>query len=360
MQSTLTLFLAFCPLLASVSVAETPPEPDPPFEPQFDPLFESHEPLEITISGPFTTLMRERPDEEELDGTASWTEVDGTEVEVSVQLRTRGNYRRDESTCPFAPLRLDFRGSEVEGTLFDKQDKLKLVTHCRERSVQYEQLLIREYVTYRLLNVLTDISYRVRLLRVTYQDIESNRADRLTWAFVIEHKDRFDNRTGLDPLDVERTSLSALDPEFTNLTSIFQYMIGNTDFSPISAPEGASCCHNTHPFAVEGGPVHSVPYDFDMSGIINAPYAAPNPRFGLRDVRQRLYRGRCRFNDHLPATIEHFQNSREALYAVVAEATALSPRNRRSMERYLDSFFKTLDDERAVERRLTGACIGPR
>ncbi len=349
MQSTLALCLVFCPLLASVGVAATPAEPDP--------LFQSHEPIEITISGPFTTLMRERPEEEELEGTARWTEPDGTPVEVSIQLRTRGNFRRDPSTCPFAPIRLDFRGSEVEGTLFDNQDKLKLVTHCRDRSVQYEQVLVREYLTYRLLNVLTDISYRVRLLRITYQDTEDSRDDRLTWAFVIEHKDRFDNRTGLEPLEIEGSSLDELDPAFTSLTSVFQYMIGNTDFSPIAAFEGKSCCHNTHPFAIEGGAVYSVPYDFDMSGMINAPYASPNPRFRLRDVRQRLYRGRCRFIEQLPATIEHFQDSREALFALIAEESALTDRNRRSMTRYLDSFFKTIDDPRSVQRRLVDACI---
>ena len=352
MQLSLTLCLVFCPLLASVGVSAIPPEPDP--------LFASLEPLEITIAGPFTTLMRERPDEEELDGTATWTEPDGTAVEVSVQLRTRGNYRRDEDTCPFAPLRLNFRGSEVEDTLFHKQDKLKLVTHCRDRSTEFEQLVFREYLTYRLLNVITEISYRVRLLRITYKDTEGGRRDRETWAFVIEHRDRFDNRTGLDPLEIERGALEDLDPEYTNLTSVFHYMIGNTDFSPLSAPPGDLCCHNTHPFAIEGGTVHAVPYDFDMSGMINASYAAPNPRFGLRNVRQRLYRGRCRFNEHLPATIEHFQNSREALYAVVGEDTPLTERNRRGMRSYLDSFFRTIDDERAVERRLSGACIGPR
>ncbi len=351
MRSTFMPRIVFCLLLAGVGGNAISAEPDP--------LFASLEPLEITIAGPFTTLMRERPDEEELDGTASWIEADGTAVEVSVQLRTRGNYRRSSETCTFAPLRLNFRGSEVEDTVFDEQDKLKLVSHCRERSTRYEQLVIREYLTYRMLNALTDISYRVRLLRITYRDTDEQRRDRESWAFVIEHKDRFDNRTGFDALEVDGASLDDLNPAFTNLTSVFQYMIGNTDFSPLSAPEGQGCCHNTHPFAVEGGDVHAVPYDFDMSGMINAPYAAPNPRFGLRDVRQRLYRGRCRFNEHLPATLEQFQAARESLYALVADEASLTQTNRRSMTSYLDSFFRVADDERAVERRLSDACIGP-
>ncbi len=322
-----------------------------------DPLFQSNEVLTISITAPFTTLMRERPDEEELPGTASWTEADGRQVEVGVELRTRGNYRRDASTCPFAPLRLDFRGSEVDGTLFDGQDKLKLVTHCRERSSRYEQLVLREYLTYRMLNAITDISYRVRLLRITYRDTEGRRDDRETWAFLIEHKDRFARRTGLEPLEIDGTTIHALDPAYTNLTSIFHYMIGNTDFSPISAPEGTACCHNTHPFSAENGPIHSVPYDFDMSGMIDAPYAAPNPRFRLRDVRHRLYRGRCRFNEHVAASVARYQEVRDALYAIVADEPNLSSTTRRSMNSFLNSFYRTIDDPRSVERRLTGACI---
>ncbi len=352
MQSTLALCLVFCPLLASLSTEALAAEPDP--------LFESDEPLTISIAGPFTTLMRERPDEEELDGTASWTEADGTEVEVSVQLRTRGNYRRDASTCPFAPIRLDFRGSEVEGTLFDGQDKLKLVTHCRERSTKYEQLVIREYLTYRMLNAITELSYRVRLLRITYVDTEGQRDARETWAFVIEHRDRLARRTGFDALEVESASIEDLDPEYTNITSVFHYLIGNTDFSPISAAEGDTCCHNTQPFTAEDGTVHSIPYDFDMSGMINAPYAAPNPRFRLRDVRQRLYRGRCRFNEHLPATLTLFQDARETIYGLVADEPNLTGPNRRSMSSFVDSFYRTIDNPRNVQRRLTDACIGPR
>lgn len=352
MHSTTALRLASCLLLLILSPAAGAAAPDP--------LFQSDEPLRFAIAGPFATLMRERPDDEELDGTAAWTEADGTPVEVSVQLRTRGNFRRDSGNCPFAPLRLDFRGSEVEGTLLDGQDKLKLVTHCRDRSSRYEQLVLREYLTYRMLNTVTDLSYRVRLLQITYHDTDGVRNDVETWAFLIEHKDRFDNRTGLEALDIERVSLSELDPAFSNLIAVFQYLIGNTDYSPIAAAEGVSCCHNTHPYARDGGAVHSIPYDFDMSGMVDAPYAVPNPRFRLRSVRDRQYRGRCRFIDHLPASLERFQAARETLYSLVADEPLLTASSRRGLKSFLDSFYRTIDNERAVDRRLSGECVGQR
>lgn len=350
----LTAFRLLAFLLAAlVSVAAAAESSDPP-----DPLFDSHDPLEIRISAPLRTLMRERPEEEELEGVASWTESDGRQVEVEVALRTRGNYRRQSRVCPFAPLRLNFRRGQVEGTVFHNQNKIKLVTHCRDRSSRHVQVLFREYLSYRMLNTLTDLSYRVRLLHVTYNDTDTDRNDRVTWGFLIEHSDRFTARTGLPLVSVPRTSVRLLDPEFTSLTSVFQFFIGNTDYSPIAGAEGSDCCHNTHLYG--GVEAHIIPiaYDFDFSGMVNAPYAAPNPKLGLRTVRQRLFRGRCEHNAHIPATLQKFHELRNTFYAIVAEDPRLNGSSRRSMTSFLNSFYEVVDDPRQVERKLVDSCVG--
>lgn len=324
-----------------------------------DPLFSSDEPLEIRISAPLRTLMRERPEEDELDGVLSWTESDGRQIEVRVALRTRGNYRRQWRVCPFAPLRLNVRRSEVEDTVFHNQDKIKLVTHCRDRSSRHEQVLFREYLSYRMFNELTDFSYRVRMLHITYEDTETDRKDRVTWGFLIEHSDRFTERTGVSLLSVPRTYVDLLDPEFTSLTSVFQYFIGNTDYSPIAGAADTDCCHNTHLYGGgDDAPIMPVAYDFDFAGMVNAPYAAPNPKLGLRTVRQRLFRGRCEHNAHIPATLEKFRARRDAFYALVAEDPRLNGSSRRSMTNFLDSFYEVIDDPRQVERRLVESCVG--
>ncbi|MDH3409035.1 MAG: hypothetical protein OEN51_06700, partial [Gammaproteobacteria bacterium] len=132
----------------------------------FDPLFDHDDTLNVELEGPFGWLTRERPDEEEVPGKFRFNADDGSTVELDVVIRTRGKNRRDKETCRFPPLRLNFKRSQTDDTLFDKQDKLKLVTHCRSNSERYDQAVVSEYLAYRILNTLTDRSFRARLLRI--------------------------------------------------------------------------------------------------------------------------------------------------------------------------------------------------
>ncbi|MEO1203957.1 MAG: hypothetical protein AAFX10_14715, partial [Pseudomonadota bacterium] len=241
-----------------------------------DPLFASHERLELRLTAPMTTLMRERPDDEELDGTVSFSDGSGQTVQLSVEIRTRGNYRRQQRICPFAPLRLDFKRSEVEDTLFDKQDKVKLVTHCRN-AIQNEQAAMREYLVYRMFNQLTELSYLVRPLNITYVDTEKNGRENKRFGFLIESKERFGERTGWPEYEIGKINAATLEPGYSNLVGVFQYFAGNTDYSMISSPDKDDCCHNTQLYGDESQAI-AVPYDFDQSGLVDAAYASPNPR----------------------------------------------------------------------------------
>ena len=285
------LAVAVCSLLASLAGAQGSGEPDP--------LFQDKTVVEITITAPFPSLLKRRPNEEYLPGSLSYTDAGGNVVNIDMGIRTRGNYRRQPRVCPFPPLRINLDTTQAKDTLFHKQDKLKLVAHCRDRSQRYEQGVIREYLAYRVLNALTDLSYRVRLVRVTYIDSENKHDDRTQYAFFIEHKKRLSKRIELPGITVSRIKTEQLEGAYSDLTSLYQYFIGNTDFSPIAGAKGEDCCHNSTLFGNEGEPIYSMPYDFDMSGFVDAPYAEPNPRFKIRSVRQRLYRGRCAHNGHL-------------------------------------------------------------
>lgn len=324
-----------------------------------DPLFESNERLDVRISAPITELMRERPNEEELDGVLQYTDASGQSVEVDIEIRTRGNYRRQERTCPFAPLRLDFPKSRVDGTLFENQDKLKIVTHCRN-AMQFEQAVIREYLVYRMFNLLTPLSYRVRALNVTWVDTDRDGRENQRFAFLIEHKERFARRTGLPPLETERGDAGLLDPAYANLVDVFQFFAGNTDYSPVNGARGEDCCHNTNLFGDPAGPVFAVPYDFDMSGLADAPYATPNPALEITSTRDRLYRGRCEHNDHLAASIAAIQAKKEALYALIDNEPDMNAASRRSIRRFLDRFFRLTSNPRAVDSEFVMGCRAAR
>jgi hypothetical protein len=322
-----------------------------------DPLFQDDGVIHITITAPIKTLLGERPNETYLRGTLSYEEADGRVVDFDIGIRTRGNFRRQFSVCPFPPLRINFKKSEVKGTLFREQDKLKLVAHCRDNSDRYEQNIIKEYLTYRILNSLTDISYRVRLARVTYRDSEQKYEDRLRYAFFIEHKRRVSHRLGLPLIATERIQTSDLEGAYSDLTSLFQYLIGNTDFSPIAGPEGEDCCHNSTLFGKEGEPIYSIPYDFDMSGLVDAPYAEPNPNFRIRQVTQRLYRGRCAHSGNLPASVRKLQDNRDVIYALFEDQQELEESTRKKVTKYIDRFYDVIDNPKKLRREIEKRCI---
>jgi hypothetical protein len=342
-------------LLTVAPSAEGRPD-DPEVSQTVAPLFSSHSPLPVTIEAPLTTLMRDRPIDDYLDGTFSFEKDDGTEQSLDLKIRTRGKFRRKEKHCDFAPIRLNFRKKQVTDTVFAGQDKLKLVTHCQNNKSYYEQLILREYLAYRFLNVMTDSSYRVRLLKINYVDTEGTEP-MTKLGFVIEDNDDVAERIGMYSIKSGNISDDALDRAEQNFINVFQYMIGNTEFSLVKGEPDAFCCHNIDLMsATKRAPFVPLAYDFDFAGLVNAPYAGPNPRFKLANVRQRLYRGLCANNDLLPSTIQRFLDKKDAIYGAVDELELLSSRSRRDVTGYLKTFYDRISKPKSVESVFVKKC----
>ena len=345
---TLLAFVA-CLLLAATAGAQEPGDADP--------LFQDTAVIDITINAPFPSLLKRRPNEEYLTGTLSYADADGNDVILDIGIRTRGNFRRQKRICPFPPLRVNLEKSQTKGTLFHKQNKLKLVAHCRDNSDRYEQGVIREYLAYRILNTLTDISYRARLVRVTYIDTENKHKDRVQYAFFIEHKNRLSKRIGLPKIVTPKIKTAQLEGAYSDLTSLFQYFVGNTDFSPIAGAKGEDCCHNSSLLGNEGQAIYAIPYDFDMSGLVDAPYAEPNPRFKITRVTQRLYRGRCAHIGNLDNSVQLFQENRDEFFALITNQAELAPKTKKSMTRFVENFYKVIDNPKKLDREIRNDCI---
>jgi len=339
---TLTTLTCLC-LSASADDYRTP-----------DPLFQGDEALDVTITAPLTTLIEERSKDEYLSGAFQFTDADGDTVVFDLAIRARGNFRH--ATCEFPPVRLNLKKSQANGTLFDNQNKLKLVIQCGKND-RYEQMVLREYLAYRLLNTVTDTSFRVRLLRVTYVDTETDRQSKIRYAFLIEHKNRLAARLDREAIGIKRATVAGIQPDRLNLTSIFQFLIGNTDFSPIAGPPGDECCHNYVLFGNDTDPIMAIPYDFDQSGFVNAPYAQPNEKFRIRSVRQRVYRGRCVNNEYVEASLGRFRDYRDAIYEMVLEQEGLEAGVLKQLVRYIDDFYELIDDPRDVKRKIINKCV---
>jgi hypothetical protein len=319
-----------------------------------DPVFQDNETLHVTITGPLTSLVRERPKDDYSAAVFQYTETDGTTVKFDLDIRTRGNFRH--RNCEYPPVTLNFKKSQTKRTLLDKQNKLKLVIHC-DYSEQYEQVVLREYLAYRILSAITDMSFRVRLLHVTYVNTEVQGGGQVRYGFLIEHKNRLAKRYDLKDLKIERTTVASIQPDRLNLTSVFEFFIGNTDFSPIAGPPDSDCCHNYVLFGNDTDLVIAVPYDFDQSGFVDAPYAKPDQQFRISDVRQRLYRGRCVNNKHVAKSLQRFRDSRESIYALINDQEGLQSGVRDRLIGYIDDFYELINDPKDVEQRMIKRCI---
>ncbi|MGH8193894.1 MAG: hypothetical protein ACREQ8_05750 [Woeseiaceae bacterium] len=320
------------------------------------PLFVNQATLAVRIEAPFTTLMRERSDTVQYDGTLSFTDSSGAERTLDVKLRTRGIYRRKADTCEFAPIRLNFKKKQVMGSEFAGQDKLKLVTHCENRSDTYEQYVLREYLAYKIFNALTEYSFGARLLHATYVDSDRDGESRTRYAFVIEDNDLLAERIGGQKVEVPTAEYSRLDRSQANLVAVFQYLIGNTDYSMIRPDKDKDCCHNTELFSIAPDQYIPVPYDFDFSGIVDARYAEPHPSLNMRSVTRRRYRGICENNDVMDATLAQFRSNEAAIKQAVSSIDGMDDRSREKALRYIDGFYGDIADAKSVERNLVKKC----
>ena len=318
------------------------------------PLFEDDSVLEVELRGPLGTLYENKYDEarEQLPFKII---ADGVEHEIKV--RVRGKSRLE--FCHFPPLRLNFKKGAVAGTVFEGQDKLKLVTHC-DLSRYAETDVLEEYAAYRILNELTDVSYRVRLLHIRYVDTEglTNGVDYPHYGFLIEPKEHLAERNHGIFVEKPGVALKWLQPDYAALVYVHQYLIGNTDWS-LAAPSGEEvCCHNVTLIEIDSL-LNPVPYDFDMSGLVNARYAAPDEDLTrITRVTQRLYRGYCTDPDVLRETLHLIQENRAEIIEIIDGLPLLTRKKKDQKINYLEKALKAVDKEDKLIRHFEERCLG--
>lgn len=340
-------------LLAVVLAFTAAPATSQEHEDKITSLFASDATLEVTIDGPLRQIARKS----EVSTDPYPATLTAAGETWPVQISARGISRRRKDKCSFPPLRVVFPAKPAEGSLFHKQGGIKLVTHCND-SDRFEQIALREFATYRLYNVLTPESLKVRLARVTYRDGGKEISTRL--GFFIEDGDDAARRLGMKEVEIGNIRVSALNRQAAARYSLFQYMIGNTDWAMDAGPDPADCCHNSKLFGAAKdatGDLTPVPYDFDNAGLVDAPYAVPSEKLRIRDVKTRVYRGYCAFNGELAGEIAKLRVARPALEAELGQIAELDDRTRNSLLRYLGGFFSKLENEAAVARSLASNCL---
>lgn len=314
------------------------------------PLFASDEPVSITLIADFEAISSDRSDDPQ-DRPALLVLENGDSLHV--ELRPRGNFRRHPAICSLPPLRLDVEGLDLEGTVFLGQDKLKMVVSCRPAWDDYEELVLREMLVYKLYALFTDVAFQVRLARVTFVDTSGETQPFTRSAFFIERDEALARRVGGQLLEVPEGRVvrkELLHPAASIRVAIFEYLIGNSDWADTPA-------HNVALVGLDGRVV-PVPYDFDHAGLVDAPYAKPDPELPILTVQQRFYRGRCWPDRDQAADLSPFVEARPDIETLVRDFAPLDPAAREEVLDYLVTFFDMVSTPTRAQQRMFRDCRG--
>lgn len=262
-------------------------------------------------------------------------------LEEEAKVKPRGNFRCN--LCDIPPIKMKIPKKEMLKAGFQEWNEFKLVFPCK-RGKAYEQYVLKEYLTYRLYNLLTDRSYRVRFVNLELDNTNEGRDrnhDKV--AFLIEHTEELENRLGGKEVKSRSISPAMLVQEDYTRMQVFQYMVGNTDWLPVTA-------HNLEMIELNDGTLIPVPFDFDFSGIVNSRYAKPNSKTGLSDVTLRFFMGNEKTREDLEPVFAEFRAKKDAMINMIAHFEPLDFRERKRMIRYLQTFFRIIDNERLVRK----------
>lgn len=337
------LLIALFPATAPSAAAQEVDDPPP--------LFASAAPLRVTLRADVSALREDRRVSPDRPGVLVVERDDGTPVEIPVDVRTRGNFRLDPANCSFPPLRIDVDGDGAVGTVFQGQDDLKLVSSCRPERESWEELVVAEYLAYRSLGAVSDATFRVRRLRVAFEDSAGEEEPGERIGFLIEDEDALARRLGATEFELEEGKnlpATAFDPVSRMTNAVAQYMLGNPDWSDEAG-------HNVE-ILDRGGVALAVPYDFDFSGVVDAPYATPPPEYRLDSVRERYYRGWCENPVTTRTVLERFRAARDAVLEPWRTEPGLTDGSRRRALDYLEAFFDAIETEERAELRFLRDC----
>ncbi|MCU4154886.1 hypothetical protein J1N10_02795 [Carboxylicivirga sp. A043] len=312
-------------------------------------FFADDELLKISLYFDITTHIRKKS-EAYCDGQVVIYDSPADSTVFDVRCRARGNNRKD--ICFFPPVMLNFKPDSLfttEGYLA----KLKLVTHC-VNSKMYEEYMLKEYLIYKLWELVSPYALRTRLLEINYYDIGERDKSYHCKGFFIEPLYMMTQRTKTVEIEGEYFHDAVINALDADRVAFFSYMIGNTDWRIKSS-------HNVKfikPADESREEITAIPYDFDHAGLVNASYANPSEWSSAKTVTERDYTGRCRdYDDNYYLLIEEFMAIEEDVYETIMNFEHLDIRKRKAIYRYIVAFYKELKKPEAFIRNIRNSCM---
>ena len=324
--------------------------------PQINRLFESSSTLKIHIETNLSKLYQFKDDAEYQKALFKISVNDTISVFKKIKIKVRGNTR--VTICDTPPLKIDFKKTKFKWQWFDGLNSLKVISPCSDGK-NYSRYILKEYFAYKAFNIFTDMSYEVRLVELTLSDNQNGVDTETVYAVFVESDKNLAKRTGSNELENDDTSSSILVQNFylnpsekhfynINLFSLYQLMIGNTDW-------GASSFHNTKIF-LKAGTMYPVPYDFDYAGLINTSYAIPSRSLPIKSVTERYYMGPCCESIQFEKALNTIHEKKSEIYSALNTDPYISQKAKKEMLYYINDFYKLIEDPAEVEKLRNANC----
>ena len=300
-------------------------------------FFTDDKAIEMTLTTDIRNLQTEKKMNVYQPASIVLNLPDNTLISEGIRLCARGHFRRDY--CKIPPLLLNFHNPT--SPKLNQLGKLKLVIGCGTSS-EDEQLIFKEYLIYKIYNLLEESkSYRARLIRVNYVDTKNKIKPFSQYAFFIEDDADMAARNSCEKKEKRVVQTESTERRTMTMVAVFEYFISNTDWSvpgnhnaTLIYPKGND---NAQPFVV--------PYDFDYSGLVNTDYAVPSEIIGTEKVTERVYRGYPRTMDELESVFDVYRKQKEKIYSLITNFTLLKEKTRKGMLDYLDEFYKNINSK---------------
>jgi hypothetical protein len=303
-------------------------------------LFMTEEPLEVILTTDLRGLIKNKFTEAEQPAILGIIRSAGDTTTYDVDVRCRGNIRKE--TCYFPSIRVKFPKKDFS------YHKLKWVNICDNEDD--EEYLFKEYIAYKLFNIVTDKSFEVCLVHLHYHDSSNRQKPFTSYGFVIQNADELATEFGGRVHEPTILKESILNPEQLAIFAFFQYMIGNTDWEFGNR-------HNvevfTHP---ETNSVMPVAYDFDYSGFVNQSYAVPHESMPIQHVTVRHNKSVCMDEELCEKTRQLFLEKKEEILSYCMEFELMKPKSRTRAVEYLEEFFKIIEDPTDTYRVFVKNC----
>lgn len=303
--------------------------------------------LHLDIKTNFKQLIKEKKKEEKIEGLLSYKNRDGQEIEQNILLRTRGNIRKN--ICYYPPIKIYFPKEDLKKAgLQAKFNDYKIVLGCKSGQVAQDYVL-KEYLVYKLYEEMTDLSFRVQLIHLTIDDLEGKQNTMVSYGFMIENEDELAARIHAEVFEPKILSPRTIEPAQYDLMTVFQFMVGNTDWFMYNK-------HNLKAFKFNTSLPITIPFDFDYAGLVGAKYAVPHKDLPIENIRERFFLGKCRKEGAYEPTLQLFRDKKEMLLNTCSNFTFLDEKNRAYIYDYLVDFFEILDNPKRTKRSITDHC----